>query len=296
MIKNIFLTVLPALGGLLSSSDEATNLTGAWEGPKDLMINICVENHNQPYICQCGIFRTYGWVNFSTTITADSLIMVSTDTGSPFEGRFRIVSTDRLEGSLTMGNPEDSWFVDGTTDLIKQKPEIPGNINHNLEGLILPEDYGILSLDREKTQELLASLSEKSFGYDEKEYVEKLLNERVLPVSPDDMTNFRRVRSIQIDARDGIFSYPFFKCRFKNENGTIFFEKTSGSQRKSGYVYQNSPESLIFLGGWSVNDDPLTSYVSDHSVAGTIYRLGPKKAIMIFPTEENRVEIFELTQ
>ncbi|MDE7509597.1 MAG: DUF4893 domain-containing protein, partial [Muribaculaceae bacterium] len=107
---------------------------------------------------------------------------------------------------------------------------------------------------------------------------------------------FKRVRSIQIDARDGIFSYPYFNCRFRKINGKIFFEKTTGSQRKSGYIYQNTPESLIFLGGWSVNNDPQTTYGSENSVAGTIYKIGPAKAIMIFPTDDHRVEIYELTK
>ncbi len=59
-------------------------------------------------------------------------------------------------------------------------------------------------------------------------------------------------------------------------------------------MYQNSPESLIFLGGWSVNEDPQTTYGSENSVAGTVYKIGNNKAIMIFPTGENRVEIYEL--
>ncbi|MDE6488994.1 MAG: hypothetical protein K2L46_06910, partial [Paramuribaculum sp.] len=60
--------------------------------------------------------------------------------------------------------------------------------------------------------------------------------------------------------------------------------------------YQNSPESLIFLGGWSVNNDPQTEYGSQNSIAGTIYKIGPRKAIMIFPAGENRIEIYELTK
>ena len=126
--------------------------------------------------------------------------------------------------------------------------------------------------------------------------VEKLLNAKTYSITPKVMIGLRRVRSIQIDARDGIFSYPYFNCRFKKADGKVFFEKTTGSQRKSGYVYQNSPESLVFLGGWSVNDDPQTEYGSTNSAVGKVYKIGPRKAIMIFPTEEDRVEIYELTK
>ncbi len=273
---------------------ETGNLTGAWKGPKDLMINVCDDGKNQQYVCSCGIFRTWGWVNLSTTFSNDSIIIVSKEDGNPFEGRFRIESKDRLEGNLTMGNPGDEWYYNDRCELIRQKPEMPDNLNHALEGTILPTDYGVLSLNREMAQEVLSTVTPGSIGYAEKSEVEKLLNAKPYPLSPKELIGFKRVRSIQIDARDGIFSYPYFNCRFKETNGKIFFEKTKGSQRKSGFLYQNSPESLIFLGGWSVNDDPQTAYGSENSVAGTVYKIGTNKAIMIFPTEENRVEIYEL--
>ncbi len=294
MKTKIYTTLLLAIGGFCTSFAGIANLTGAWKGPKDLMINVCVDNQSQPYICHCGIYRTFGWVNFSTTVSADSLIMVSTDTGSPFKGRFRIESGDRLVGKLEMGSPGDEWYYNGEAELVRQKPIMPENLNHDLEGIVLPADYGILSLARDKARDVLSTLSPESYGYSEKSMVEKLLNAKTYPITPDDMIGFRRVRSIQIDARDGIFSYPYFNCRFRKADGKIFFEKTSGSQRKSGVVYQNDPESLVFLGGWSVNDDPQTEYGGINSVAGTVYKIGPRKALMIFPTDVNRVEIYEL--
>lgn len=276
------------------SHAETGKLTGAWKGPKDLMIDVCDDGQNQQYVCSCGIFRSWGWVNLSTTFSNDSIIIVSKEDGNPFEGRFKIESNDRLEGTLIMGNAGDEWYYNDSCELIRQKPVMPDNLNHALEGIILPSDYGVLSLDREKAREVLSTVTPGSIGYAEKREVEKLLNAKIYPISPKDMIGFKRVRSIQIDARDGIFSYPYFNCRFKETDGKIFFEKTKGSQRKSGFLYQNSPESLIFLGGWSVNEEPQTAYGSENSVAGTVYKIGTNKAIMIFPTEKNRVEIYEL--
>lgn len=273
---------------------KADNLTGAWKGPKDFMINVCDDGQNQQYVCSCGIFRTWGWVNLSTTFSNDSIIIVSEEIGNPFEGRFRIESNDRLEGTLTMGNPGDEWYYSDKCELIRQKPEMPDNLNHALEGIILPSDYGVLSLDREMAREVLSTVTPGSIGYAEKREVEKLLNAKTYPISPKEMIGFKRVRSIQIDARDGIFLYPYFNCRFRETDGQIFFEKTKGSQRKSGFLYKNSPESLIFLGGWSVNEDPQTAYGSENSVVGTVYKIGTNKAIMIFPRDKNRVEIYEL--
>ena len=296
MNNRLLITALIAYCSISASFTHAatTDLTGAWKGPKDLMINFCLDNQNQPYVCWCGIYRTCGWMNLSTTFSNDSIIIISDEADLPFEGRFKIESNDRLEGVLAMGNPGDEWYYNDSCELIRQKPEMPENLNRALEGTILPADYRVLSHDLETAQEVLATITPRSYGYAEKKAVESLLNAQKQPVTPEEMIGFRRVRSFQINARDGIFSYPYFNCRFKETDGKIFFEKTKGSQRKSGFLYQNSPESLIFLGGWSVNDEPQTTYGSDNSVAGTVYKIGNNKAIMIFPTEENRVEIYEL--
>lgn len=296
MSSKKYIATLIAISGFLTAFADTDNLTGAWKGPKDLMVNLCIDNDKQLYVGYCGILRTYGWVDFSTSLTPDSLIIKSADIGSPFEGRFKIESDNRLVGKLEMGSHGDDWYFNGNAELVKEKPVMPENLNPKLEGIILPSDYGVLARDRNIAWEALSTLTPKSYGCVEKNMVEKLLNAKTYPITPKDMIGFRRVRSIQIDARDGIFSYPYFNCRFKKADGKVFFEKTTGSQRKSGYVYQNSPESLVFLGGWSVNDDPQTGYGSTNSAVGKVYKIGPRKAIMIFPTEEDRVEIYELTK
>jgi len=296
MSSKKYIATLIAISGFLTAFADTDNLTGAWKGPKDLMVNLCIDNDKQLYVGYCGILRTYGWVDFTTSLTPDSLIIKSADIGSPFEGRFKIESDNRLVGKLEMGSHGDDWYFNGNAELVKEKPVMPENLNPELEDIILPSDYGVLARDRNIAWEALSTLTPKSYGYAEKKMVEKLLNAKTHPITPKDMIGFRRVRSIQIDARDGIFSYPYFNCRFKKADGKVFFEKTTGSQRKSGYVYQNSPESLVFLGGWSVNDDPQTGYGSTNSVVGKVYKIGPRKAIMIFPTEEDRVEIYELTK
>ena len=296
MSSKKYIATLIAISGFLTAFADTDNLTGAWKGPKDLMVNLCIDNDKQLYVGYCGILRTYGWVDFSTSLTPDSLIIKSADIGSPFEGRFKIESDNRLVGKLEMGSHGDDWYFNGNAELVKEKPVMPENLNPKLEGIILPSDYGVLARDRNIAWEALSTLTPKSYGYAEKNMVEKLLNAKTYPITPKDMIGFRRVRSIQIDVRDGIFSCPYFNCRFKEADGKVFFEKTTGSQRKSGYVYQNSPESLVFLGGWSVNDDPQTEYGGSNSVVGKVYKIGPRKAIMIFPTEEDRVEIYELTK
>ena len=296
MSKMLFVASLIIVTLIPAYDDVASDLIGAWKCPKDLMVNICEVPDSRISVCDCGIFRTFGWVDVAVAIKGDSLIIKANDVDSPFEGRLRIESADRLSGTLTMGYPGEEWYFSGSTEFIKQKPIMPENLNHQLEDIIDSSDYGVLANCRDIVWDALSTISPKAYGYSEKGDVEKLLNAKVYPVIPEDMIGFKRVRSIQIDAHDGIFSYPYFRCRFNKSGGRVFFEKTTGSQRKSGYIYQNSPESLIFLGGWSVNDDPQTAYGSSNSVVGTVYKIGPSRAIMIFPTDDDRVEIYELTK
>ena len=232
----------------------------AWEESKDLAVNLCNG-------------------------------MMVTDTGGSSVGR--LMSAAANAGASVVETPDDEWYYDENGKLVKPEAEMPDNLNHELEGIILTDDYGALSFAREKAWETMSAVSPSSYGYVENKVVKKLLEAKIYPLTPEEMIGFTRVRSIQIDGRDGIFSYPYFNCRFRKIDGKVFFEKTTGSQRKSGYLYQNTPKSLIFLGGWSVNDDPQTTYGSANSVAGMVYRIGDRKAIMIFPSGDNRVEIYE---
>lgn len=110
MSSKKYIATLIAISGFLTAFADTDNLTGAWKGPKDLMVNLCIDNDKQLYVGYCGILRTYGWVDFSTSLTPDSLIIKSADIGSPFEGRFKIESDNRLVGKLEMGSHGDDWY------------------------------------------------------------------------------------------------------------------------------------------------------------------------------------------
>ena len=157
MSSKKYIATLFAFIGFLTSFAETSNLIGAWKGPKDLMINLCIDNGKKLYVGYCGILRTYGWVDFSTSLTPDSLIIKSADIGSPFEGRFKIESDNRLVGKLEMGSHGDDWYFNGNAELVKEKPVMPENLNPKLEGIILPSDYGVLARDRNIAWEALST-------------------------------------------------------------------------------------------------------------------------------------------
>lgn len=169
-------------------------------------------------------------------------------------------------------------------------------VDYSLYGIIKNRDWDRLVLDREQALSVLESLPSDAYGLNELPMVKKLLTSKNLRINNQELLAYRRVRSIQV-SNLGIFSYPYFACRFRRKDGKLFFEKTTGSQRKSGYIYDNKPDSKVFLGGWSVNDEPQTTYDSDHSEPGMIYKIGTNRIIMVFlAPDEQSFEIYELTK
>ena len=125
-----------------------------------------------------------------------------------------------------------------------------------------------------------------------------LLNQEPQKLTTKDLSGLKLVRSIQI-SDSGVFSYPYFKCRFKNTETNLFFEKTTGSQRKSGFVFSNTEDILVFLGAWTVNNEAQRQYSGlnkakdkQYDRAGVFVKRG-KTVLAIFPRKGNRFEIYE---
>ena len=117
-------------------------------------------------------------------------------------------------------------------------------------------------------------------------------------INPKDLLKLKKVRSTQI-SQLGVFRYSYFNCRFKSTESGIFFEKTSGSQRKSGLVFENTEDSLIFLGASTVNEETQRKYSGltgsqnkEHDSVGVIIKRG-KTYLMIIPGKKNSFEIYE---
>ena len=142
------------------------------------------------------------------------------------------------------GNLTGAWK--GPQDLMIN-PEMPDNLNHALEGTILPTDYGVLSLDREKAQEVLSAVTAGSIGYAEKRVVEKLISAKTHPISPKDMIGFKQVRSIQIDARYGIFSYRISIADSRRLTGKYFLRKQKGASANQDLCIKTALNRLYSL-------------------------------------------------
>lgn len=160
--------------------------------------------------------------------------------------------------------------------------------------IVKQTDKELITDDLSKSLSFLNTLPSTTSYIEEKPEVQGLLQNKLYNINANELLQYRRVRSIQVKSY-GIFSYDYFNCKFSMRNGTIFFQKTTGSQRKSGYIYKKDNQSAVFLGGWSVNDEPQTKYGSENSVIGTLYKIAPNKIIMLFG-EEKSFEVYEFAR
>jgi hypothetical protein len=132
--------------------------------------------------------------------------------------------------------------------------------------------------------------------------VRELLAKKPMRISGDDIEGDWRIRSLQGSAL-GHFTYPFLKARIENLDGIFFFEKTTGSQRRSGALHRHLPDTMIFLGGRTVNDDPQVGYSGaypdntpvDSDSIGLLHQLAPDHLIMLLDVDYNgSYEIYDM--
>ena len=143
-------------------------------------------------------------------------------------------------------------------------------------------DRNVLDASIQNAKKLLDNLSADAYmdRASQKTEVLNLLNQTHLPIVENELLNLKQVKSIQI-SNYGIFEYSYFNCKFTSKNGSIYYKKTTGSQRQNGFLYRKDTNTVYFAGAWSVNDDPTKEYGSDQSIAGVFYKLSSGKYIMI---------------
>lgn len=124
----------------------------------------------------------------------------------------------------------------------------------------------------------------------QKENVRQMLGAVHVEFSDNELSNLTQVKSIQINSL-GIFEYAYFKCKFEQRGNSVYYRKTSGSQRQNGYLYRLDEKTIYFLGAWSVNDDPIKDYNSDQAILGALYKLSSGIFIMVIPEGNDNYNI-----
>lgn len=137
---------------------------------------------------------------------------------------------------------------------------------------------------------------------DAKAVVEELLAEphRALDIAA--LTGDWKVRSLQ-GGRYGIYAYPWFKARIEQRDGRVWFEKISGSQRRSGWLLAPPDDKgdWYFVGGATVNDDPQIPYsktgggsARDSDSVGTVWGISDDRVLMLLDVGDDGYEVYQL--
>ena len=83
----------------------------------------------------------------------------------------------------------------------------------------------------------------------------------------------------------------------------LLFDKSSGSQRRSGRLLPAADGTWVFLGGATVNDDPRKTYSTlespgaaarESDSAGVLRKIGDHHFLMILDAKPESYEIYEL--
>lgn len=169
----------------------------------------------------------------------------------------------------------------------------------------LPEDQNRIDAGAQRAREALEQLAPTAFGLDERPMLRALLEAPAVAVDEAQLLGDWRCRSLQVSVSLGVFTYPAFRCRIRlDEHGKPFFEKRTGSQRRSGYLYPDEAGRWVFLGGRTVNDEPQRPYSANapepdagarsHDSAGVLEALKDGRLRMILDADGSGVELYEL--
>jgi Domain of unknown function (DUF4893) len=113
------------------------------------------------------------------------------------------------------------------------------------------------------------------------------------PFKEKDLLGKWRCRSIKANNLI-VIAYPFFDCRFIRKNGKLFFQKTTGSQRRSGYLYPSAGDHMVFLGSLTMNDDANSGEYTD--TVGVLVRKASDRFLLILDATQEGYEMYELVK
>lgn len=136
----------------------------------------------------------------------------------------------------------------------------------------------------------------------ELEQLELSLAQPAVAVDEKGLLGDWKCRSTQAD-QYGIYRYPNFQCRIRRTDQGLFLEKTSGSQRVSGYLFPEGAERYVFLGGATVNDEPQVAFsgLVAHGApaeSDVVALLRPHSGgfLLLFPERRGGYEVLEFSR
>lgn len=137
--------------------------------------------------------------------------------------------------------------------------------------------------------------------------IRALLDRARAPQRLGDISGAWQVRSLQVSTgHDFAYAYPFFKARIARDRCGWTFAKTTGSQRRTGVLraIDGAPRALAFLGGATVNNDPIRAYSrianprastqAESDTQGRLVRIGPRELLLVLDVRPDRFELYHL--
>ena len=174
--------------------------------------------------------------------------------------------------------PAGSVFADGVVDK-----------------LMTPADKARLEKYDETRKAALAEA--KAGTASEVAELDALLAKPLLSLPDFDLGGDWQCRTIKAGGLGALVVYGWFKCKVSDDGSGWMLEKTSGSQRTKGRFYDDGEKRLIYLGSFSVNDDPAKPYGSgpESDQVGYAFRTGPAEWRIEFPAPyyELKLDILE---
>jgi len=108
-------------------------------------------------------------------------------------------------------------------------------------------------------------------------------------------------RSIKV-VRDAAFGFPYFNCRITRRDGRLYFEKTSGTQRRAGWLFEDEGKRWVFLGALAYGEDTPMAYSGlpgggdpSMDLVGVVVAGNAGQILAIFP-ESDAYELYELVK
>lgn len=174
------------------------------------------------------------------------------------------------------------------------------------QAIITAEDRDRLDRLAEAIAEGDARASASTPAPEDIETLRAVLDPPDAPIAAGNLAGDWRCRTIKVG--DILVAYGWFKCRIAADADGLLLEKTSGSQRLTGYLHADGPSRLILLGAATVNDERPLPYSAlaneadladlDADLVGVLTQSAPNRLRILFPWPhyESIYDVMELTR
>ncbi|ESY76204.1 hypothetical protein X740_30210 [Mesorhizobium sp. LNHC221B00] len=172
---------------------------------------------------------------------------------------------------------------------------LPALADGEVQKLITPADKTRLDKYGETRK---AALTEAKAGNPaEVKQLDALLAKPLVSFSDKDLTGNWKCRTIKAGGLSPLVIYGWFKCKVTDDGSGWRLEKISGSQRTQGRFFDDSEKRAIYLGSFTVNEDPAKPYGSgpQSDQVGYAFRTGASEWRIEFPAPyyESKLDILE---